>query len=378
MIPVLILITAVYALLMLYLLFGFNKIEDFSGENVRQKTNFSIIIPYRNEAENLSGLFASLQEIYYRPDKFEIIMINDASEDTSEEMCRKFKAENPELNIQLLNSVPKSGSPKKDAISSGINSATGEYILTTDADCLVPEKWLLEFDAFLQVSEAKLVAGPVQFTVPKSGKSNFLHRFQELDFFSLQAATIGGFGVQNPFMCNGANLCYEKASFLKLNAYKDNDHIASGDDIFLLEKFRKNKFATGFLKSTEAVVRTKAQADLSSYISQRIRWAAKTSSYKNNFGKFTGLLVLLMNAALVIAFFGMLTGFLSTGTFFLIFLVKFNVDFVLIYKAAEFYEREDILKSYIWCSITYPFFSSYVAISSLFKGYSWKGRSFKK
>ena len=54
---------------------------------------------------------------------------------------------------------------------------------------------------------------------------------------SLQGSTVGGFGIGHPFLCNGANLAYKKHHFIQLNGFKGNDTIASGDDIFLFEKF---------------------------------------------------------------------------------------------------------------------------------------------
>jgi hypothetical protein len=61
------------------------------------------------------------------------------------------------------------------------------------------------------------------------------HHFQQLDLVSLQGATIGSFGIGKGFMCNGANLAYKKSLFQELNGFR-NDTIASGDDVFLLQK----------------------------------------------------------------------------------------------------------------------------------------------
>jgi hypothetical protein len=62
-----------------------------------------------------------------------------------------------------------------------------------------------------------------------------LHHFQQLDIASLQGATIGSFGINKGFMCNGANFVYQ-ILFQELNGFHGNDTIASGDDVFLLQK----------------------------------------------------------------------------------------------------------------------------------------------
>jgi cellulose synthase/poly-beta-1,6-N-acetylglucosamine synthase-like glycosyltransferase len=208
---------------------------------------------------------------------------------------------------------------------------------------------------------------------------SFLKRFQLLDFLSLIGATIGGFGIGKPFLCNGANLAYKKALFLELNGFDGNNTIASGDDIFLLQKvIKEDKNAIRFLKSKAALVKTKPQQNLKSLISQRKRWAAKTSSYNSAFGKIVGLIVLLMNAVLVCGFILTLFSLLHYKLILYVFIIKSLVDFLLLFKTTRFLEQENHLSSFIFSSVLYPFFSVYIAFLSLFSKYKWKGRTFKK
>lgn len=371
-------ITVIYAVVLLFLLYGFFQIPERHATTEVPKKAFSIVVPFRNEAANLPRLLSSVAQLEYPRELFEVLLVNDASEDTSEEICAAFINAHPDLNIKILQNSRRSGSPKKDAINTAVMAAANEMIITTDADCELPGQWLLEFSAILTETGAQMVAGPVKLVPNRGSKMSFLELFQEMDFFSLQAATIGGFGANIPFLCNGANLCYTKEAFLKVEDFSGNNHVASGDDIFLLEKFQKSGFKMTFLKSNKAVVQTYPQPNLFSLLNQRLRWAAKTSSTGNSVGKLIGLLVLFMNLGLLVGLAQFFFDLLSSEAFFLMFLIKFNVDFSLIYAAAHFYGREAVLKNYLWCSIVYPFFSSYVAIASFFKGYSWKGRQFKK
>lgn len=207
---------------------------------------------------------------------------------------------------------------------------------------------------------------------------SFLRGFQEMDILSLQAATIGGFGVGLPFMCNGANFCYSKKAFLEVGGFEGNQDFAGGDDIFLLEKFRQKGLKSVFLKSPEAIVQTAATETWTALFSQRVRWAAKAAAYKLNFSKGTGLLVFLMNFLLVIATAGTIVAALPVWILSFMFIIKFNIDFLLIYNSAKFFDREPAVKSYFLSSIVYPFFSSWVVIRSLFSGFRWKDRAFKK
>lgn len=370
-------ITLLYLPAMLFLLLGFSRVPKFCGKNSVPKTAFSIVIPYRNEAENLPSLFTSLLKLKYPAEMFEIIAVNDASEDNSEALWQDFRSKNAQLQVKLLQNVRKSGSPKKDAIKTAIQVAKKDFVITTDADCEVPELWLQHFDAIITKNRVDVVAGPVAL---KDGVSKmaFLRGFQELDFFSLQAATIGGFGINNPFLCNGANFCYSKTAFLKVNGFEGNDRIASGDDIFLLEKFQKNGFKTAFLKSLHATVHTNSAASWQQLLFQRVRWAAKTSAYKGLFSKTLGVLVFAMNFMLVILIPAGLLAVVPPVFVLIIFLCKLGVDSLLIYNSAKFFKRENAMKTIFLSSLFYPFFSSAVVIYSVFLGYKWKGRNFKK
>ncbi len=373
----LVLVTACYLGLVAALIYGWTQLPGFSFKKIDPLTSFTIVIPYRDEAENLPELFKSLSGLNYPLDKFEIILVNDESRDLSKTLCEDFQKSFPEMTIILLENIRNSASPKKDAIKTAISESGFDFIVTTDADCIVPPKWLKGFDQEIQNNAAKMIAGPVAFIREPQKKKALFQSLEEMDFMSLQATTIGSFGIEKPFMCNAANLCYEKKAFLDNSGFLDNENIASGDDVFLLQKFNKRGFKVSFLKSNELVVYTKFQQSLKSLINQRIRWAAKASLYKSRFARFTGLVVFLMNLALVV--YAALTFFnlVSYHYIMLAFLLKFNLDFILIHKAAKFVSRDALMRNYFWCSIVYPFFSVYIGVLSLFSGYEWKGRKFK-
>ena len=381
MILLLIIITVLYLLLILALALGFDKVEDFKVEDIKAKTKFSIIIPFRNEAKNLPELLASIEALNYPKSYYELVFVDDDSTDDSVDIIskvldKKFLNKNfTRTDIKIINNVRVSKSPKKDAISSAIKVAKHDWIVTTDADCVLPKFWLDTLDCFIQKKQPKMVVAAVTYYKVNS----FLKRFQLLDFLSLIGATIGGFGIGKPFLCNGANLAYKKTLFLELNGFDGNDEIASGDDIFLLQKAIKSvKSDVQFLKSKSAIVKTKAQPTFKTLISQRKRWAAKTSSYNSVFGKLIGLIVLLMNAALICGFSLALLGLLQFKTILYIFIIKNLVDFLLLFKTTRFFEQEKQLSSFIFSGIMYPFFCVYIAFISLFTKYKWKDRSFKK
>ncbi len=376
MILIITLISIIYVLLIGSFAYGFEKVKEFKLINLSSKTTFSVIIPFRNESKNLSKLLESINYLEYPKNLYEIILVNDESEDDSEAIItNSLKTNDKHPNITLINNVRISNSPKKDAITTGIKKAKNEWIITTDADCILPKYWLDSFDEFIQQTNTYCIAAPVSYLL----ENKLLNKFQVLDFLSLQGATIGGFGINNPFLCNGANFAYRKDIFIEVNGFENNTNIASGDDIFLLEKIaKKYPKQVDFLKCKKAIINTTSQSSWKELLAQRIRWAAKTSSYNNWFGKLTGFIVLLMNSLIIISVILILTSLLKTKILFLIIFIKFNIDVLLIYKSATFYNQKTVLKSFFFAFIIYPFFSVYVAFASLFKGFKWKERTYKK
>jgi cellulose synthase/poly-beta-1,6-N-acetylglucosamine synthase-like glycosyltransferase len=369
-----------YLILITSLAIGFDKTPVFKLEDIPPKTKFSVLIPFRNEAKRLPKLLESIDTLNYNKSFFEIIFIDDDSQDDSVAIIKKaintsqwHRGKRTEINI--IHNERKTNSPKKDAITSAIKKAKYDWIITTDADCVLPKYWLDSFDEFIQNSDTKCIAAPVTY----HEENSFLNRFQLLDILSLQGATIGGFGIEKPFLCNGANFAYQKALFTTLNGFEGNANIASGDDVFLLEKVvKKYPKELHYLKCEHAIVKTNSQPTWITLISQRLRWAAKTSAYNNWFGKLTGLTVLLMNTLLIVLATLSIIGIFKVKTLLYILFIKLNIDFYLIYKSATFFNQKENLKSFVFAFLVYPFFSVYVAFISVFKTYKWKGRSFKK
>lgn len=369
-------ITGFYVILIGSFAFKFDKVNEYIAPKKQFDVGFTIIIPFRNEGTNLPQLLDSINKLTYKKQLFEFIFVDDESTDKSVEMTQEFLSKT-EISYSIITNKRRSNSPKKDAILTAIEKAQFDWIITTDADCILPEQWLSNFGAFTSEFNPKMIVGPVMYA---SETFSFLEHFQILDFLSLQGATIGGFGIKKPFLCNGANLAYEKKTFLELDGFRGNDSIASGDDIFLFEKFH-NSFpdSVHFLQSKSSVVYTKTVKTWKGLIHQRMRWAAKSSSYNLQFGKLVGLTVLLMNLAVIISLIMMFISEDNSYYFLIIFMFKIGVDSTLIQKTSGFYRgKNKKIRDFAFGSLLYPFFSSFIVIKTLTSKFTWKGREFRK
>ncbi|MEI6864891.1 glycosyltransferase [Flavicella sp.] len=359
-------IASIYLLLIGSFYRGLQKSTDFVVAKKSFYNSYSILIALRNEESNLKVLFKSLEKINYPKNKYEIIFINDHSEDSSFQLLEKFKQENLDTQIQLLNNESLG---KKSAVTTGVKYANFNWILTTDADCTVPSNWIQAYDTVLQKKSYKYISGPVALI----SESSFLNQFQNIEFLSLQGSTIGSFSIGIPFMCNGANSCFHRSVFIINNGYQGNENIASGDDVFLLEKIiSEDANKVTFINSRDAIVYTQQETSWNNLINQKIRWAAKATSYKNKTGIFVGTVIFVSNFLLLILL------IFNWKLALLFFLAKLVIDLVFIQKTSQFFKKKISLLPYLLSSILYPIFSVWVFILSQFTTFEWKGRTLKR
>lgn len=366
----------IYLITIGILLIGNIQLEPFTLKEIPSdkrslKTGFSIIVPFRNEAGNLPELMKSIKDLDYPTTLFEVILVDDHSEDDSLKIITDMIVGNVAIDIKVITNQRRTKSPKKDAITTAVNQAKFEWILTTDADCVVPKKWLKSCHYYINKFDPKLIAGPVLFRA----NSTFIQTYQQIDGLSLQGVTMGGFGLGHPILCNGANLGYLKSIFMEVNGFTGNDHLASGDDIFILEKIRSSfPDDCRFVRSKDAIIQTKPVSTWDQCIDQRIRWASKTTQQKNIVANLIGIIVFLENSLFILG--GILSLFYSDLFVYYLLLVlsKLLIDLVFLKHNARFFGLKLKNKDVVRGLFLYPWVTSLVVLKSLRGTYRWKGR----
>lgn len=187
-------ILLLYAVFLLVPAFYFAFSGRAKEENYSPETFISVILPVRNEEKNIATCLESLDGMNYPKSKFEILLINDHSTDRTKAIAEQFAKLIP--NLKIIDNL--SGSEgKKSAITLGIKSAEGKIIATTDGDCIVPEKWLLNIAEEFEKHDAVFVAGPVAY---KKGFKVFRDLLQ-IEQIVLQVVSAGAMKMGFPLMC---------------------------------------------------------------------------------------------------------------------------------------------------------------------------------
>jgi glycosyltransferase involved in cell wall biosynthesis len=350
-------------------------------ENFIPKTKVSILIPARNEAENIENCIQSIYNQNYPKALFEIIILDDFSDDETAKIVLQFindKGFNNLKLIQLADYVNETEiqSFKKKAIEIGIKEATGELIMATDADCIAQPNWLRLTTSLYEIKQPKFIAAPVNFHQEK----NDFERFQSLDFIGMMGITGAGIQTKIMRMCNGANLAYPKTIFNEVNGFKGIENLASGDDMMLLHKIAK-KYPNDiyYLKNAAATIFTTAKPTIRSFLNQRIRWSTKSNGYDERqvtfilAGVWLFCLSIPLNILLSIFF-----GWQSLLVVFLQLLLKNIVDYQLLKTTTSYFNRSDLMKTFLKSSFYHLAYIIVVGfLGGVLKEYEWKGRKVK-
>jgi cellulose synthase/poly-beta-1,6-N-acetylglucosamine synthase-like glycosyltransferase len=351
-------------------LFQFNQIEALSPG--QSSTQFTVIIPARNEAANIKACVDSILAQDYPADAFEIIVIDDFSEDDTAFIVTALSQQYSQVRLMQLADHCKDGETlayKKKAIEIAVAEAKGDWILTTDADCIVPQKWLLLYNAYIQEHQPCFVAAPVMF-IKTAG---ILNQFQVLDFLALQGITAAAVGAGKHSMSNGANLGFEKTAFIAVGGYQGVDHIASGDDMFLMHKMKQTLHKpVGYLFHPDAIVLTAAMDTWKSFIMQRIRWASKARYYDDRSITMVLTLVYFFNLSFVLlAFMG------SWSTLLIALAFKTFFELFFLDPVAKFFRLQPELKHFVLYQPIHIVYNIAAGLFGQLKTYSWKGRKVK-
>ncbi len=371
---------AVYILLfIIYLIFnaalayGWDNIKMGIDRNVKNQVNVTIIITVRNEEEKILDLLHDLEKQSYPLNKFEVFIFNDHSTDQTAHLIEAYSNQS-KLNITLFHLSGNNASPKKQAITQGVNSAKGELIMITDGDCQIQEKWISSFVDKYQNDQKQFIFGPVSFIQEKK----FFNKLATVEFASLIGAGAASWYFKKPTMCNAANLAFSKQAFIDVGGYEDNQSIASGDDVFLMNKiFSRNKDAVAFLKHENAIVLTHSECSLKRFFYQRVRWASKwklTGDFKS---MLTPLFVFTFHlATLTILFLAVL----EKVNFYLVIgllAAKILGEWYFIRKVMQFLNQKANVFYYAIASLIYPFYAVIIGLAANFVPYIWKGRKYK-
>lgn len=165
-----------YGLLLQYYLRGWNSQPESGSSSAGYKpsTYLTVLVPARNEEQQIRNCLESLLAQNYPPELIDIIIIDDHSEDRTAAIVQEYAQSGVRL-LSLRDWMPPGelNSFKKKAIEAGISQSRGQLIVTTDADCTAGPGWLPSVAYCYEQTGAQLVAGPVRMRLQRTWLSIF-------------------------------------------------------------------------------------------------------------------------------------------------------------------------------------------------------------
>jgi poly-beta-1,6-N-acetyl-D-glucosamine synthase len=306
----------------------------------------SVVVAARNESKNIHHCIQSILNGTYSIEHYEVIVVDDHSEDGTPEVIEKSFGEKVRL---LRQQSGKSG--KKAALSAGIAAATGDLISVTDADTKVPPQWLSFINSAFANQKIQMVTGPV---MPRM-EDNKIHRFQCLDFAATMGVTAAGLHTGLLALANGANMAFRKSFFHAAGGFESDRHVASGDDIFLMQKaLTSDSERVLFLKSAEAVAVTAPEYNWKSLIRQRRRWAGKTRCYTNhNMTVVQAIVFCFTLTILVLALAGLIVDFRLLMLALAMAMIKLYTDYHYLSGMTQYFGYKKAMKNFVLSFLIY-------------------------
>ncbi|MFQ5822613.1 MAG: glycosyltransferase [bacterium] len=367
----LVLLTAHYVTTLFSLRKGLLKLKP--GSN-KQKPKVSIIIAARNEERHIHKCLTAILNQTYPKNKFEIIVIDDRSEDRTAEIVKNFADNHRQISLLQIKDSSGHLAPKKRAIDSGIRHAAGEIIVTTDADCQPGPNWLSEVVRYFD-SDVGIVAGFNPYKIENS-TSLFFHQMLSLDYFAMSCVAAASAGLKYPISCTGGNFAYRKKVYEQIGGFKKIGHWISGDDDFFLEQVRENTtWKICYAAHPNTFVSTEPPENLKTFIHQRIRYASKCRHY--NTPVTVGLVgVYLLNFFILLGLFLLpfipqLLPVCVAG-----FITKNLAEFTFLRRGQKIFQIQ--FKPYVFflTAVLHPIYIVLVGFLGQFANFQWKGERY--
>jgi cellulose synthase/poly-beta-1,6-N-acetylglucosamine synthase-like glycosyltransferase len=370
-------ITVLYCAIVLYFLIG---LFWPTRRRTAKKYRVSVVVAARNEEHNIGNLLTELQHQTYPAAWYEVIIVDDGSEDRTGEIVDQFAHRDARIRRIPVQPDQTSGLiAKKNALNQGLQQSTGEIILSTDADCHVQPTWIETMVSYF-TEEVGFVVGFSQLGTPAYRYSLF-EGLQAVDFLSLMSAAQGCINLHFPLAASGQNLAYRKAAFLAVGGFEKVKHRVSGDDVLFLQLIRKyTPWKIRFASSTAGFNWTRPERSLRGFLNQRKRWASN--------GTFQLRLNIVFFMFILITFLMNVIAFLGTPIYVWVrhawqlplacIAAKFIVEFLVTLKGAMVYRRVDLLKYFpLWAVLQMPYVIFTGLMGSLGR-FIWKQRSFSQ
>ena len=362
----------IYSVSILALLYGLLRLAKQQKKN-KFSGFVTVIVPARNEQENIEKCLSSLTSQVFPENCYEVIVVDDASTDNTRNIIMSFQEKFSHVKYFYLKETSSAYSAKKRAIELGVQNSQGDIVLTIDADCVAGPYWLQSM-----VECYSPDTGVVASWLVVKPDNSLLSKLEMLDSLSLVLIGAAGFGLKKPFMANGANFSYRRDVFLAVDGFDGIYEYGSGDDDLFLQKVSKHgQWDNNFCLNKKAIVTTGCNPSLKDFFMQRMRWASKGNCYPKSVLIFEGFAYICFVLILAGPFLSLFSS-LPVWAPLIFLLSKIFTDSIFIRKGMRLVGIKFSWLLFLIAQVFQMLYIVFMGILSLSGRFQWKGRFYKK
>lgn len=358
---------------------GLKKLKNNIIDSEKKLPELTVIIPARNEENNISSAVNSVLNQNYPQGLFKVIAVNDRSTDSTGDIIDRLAKINTNLTAVHIKEVSNNISPKKNAILTAVRMCGNDIIVTTDGDCIHNRNWLRSLVAPLTGPDSASVGIVAGLTIFKkkynSAFETFWQNLQNIDYISHSLIAAGSIGSGRAFTANGSNLLIRKELYEKEQSTLKTD-LASGDDFFMIQSARERNYELKFVINSESIVKSIPVDTLPDLVEQRSRWASK-ASYSSDYVLYFAVTTFIFYSGILLSFFLAAAGLMPLWIFLMFFLMKFIPETLFLSYGFGRLGLSFDLKYYLPLQIIHIPFNLFVALKGKYFGFKWKGVKYR-
>ena len=340
-------------------LFKHTKLEIKSYETL---PNVSVVVAARNEENHIPNLINDLISQEYPLDKLEVVIVNDRSTDDTARILDDASDNYAFIKVMTIDQVSKDMTPKKNALTKGIEAAVGEIIVLTDADCRIGKLWVSSM-TYSVLNKESISIG---FSEISQEHESLFHRYQRVDFLSIIIANAGFSGWGLFWSGTGQNLAFLKSDFEKINGFQQVKDRISGDDMYLVQSISKLK--NGHLHiDPNSFVKTSPMKSISDFFNQRVRWSSNAKLTLGDEPLFFGFLLITITYNLLI-----ISSLLIGNSWIGLMAIKVIFDGLAIFLGSKLFNRTMDFPAYCLWAILQPFYIPIIGFWGIRGKFTWK------
>lgn len=275
--------------------------------------SISVIIPVYNESKNISACIDSIMNSDYDQKKIELIIVDDGSEDGTQEIVKNYRAK----------LIKQNHLGKTEALNNGVKNSSNEFVLAVDADTVLEKKCMNEIIRPFFDENVGACSGVLKI----KNKNSLAGMFQSIEYhYNNLIRNSFSRTFKNGVWFFGAIACYRKSALHKVGMFK-KDTITEDMDIAM--ELRKQDYK--IINTKYAVGHTNAPENFLELYKQRARWW------------IGGLQTLMKNRKMFSSKYGVSSIFLFVNQFFWSFyavvslpIIIYQINYWLPYNSGSF------------------------------------------